>query len=97
MKRRLEEIERSIERYFSRLDRVDREEPSADEQSGKLHEKIDSLKEEMKRLQALETEMLATADKQLSLNDPDARSMRTRGTEIVGYNVQTAVHILSTI
>lgn len=91
MKRRLEEIERSIGRYFSRLDRVDREEPTADLQSGKLQEKIDSLKEEMKRLKALETEMLATADKQLSLNDPDARSMRTRGTGIVGYNVQTAV------
>jgi transposase len=91
MKRRLEEIERSIGRYFSRLDRVDREEPTADMQSGKLQEKIDSLKEEMKRLKALETEMLATPDKQISLNDPDARSMRTRGTGMVGYNVQTAV------
>jgi transposase len=91
MKRRLEEIERSIGRYFSRLDRVDREEPTADLQSGKLQEKIDSLKEEMKRLKALETEMLATPDKQISLNDPDARSMRTRGTGMVGYNVQTAV------
>jgi len=91
MKRRLEEIERSIGRYFSRLDRVDREEPTADSQSGKLQEKIDSLKEEMKRLKALETEMLATPDKQVSLNDPDARSMRTRGTGLVGYNVQTAV------
>ena len=91
MKRRLEEIERSIGRYFSRLDRVDREEPTADVQSGKLQEKIDSLKEEMKRLKALETEMLATPDKQISLNDPDARSMRTRGTGMVGYNVQTAV------
>lgn len=30
-------------------------------------------------------------DKQLSLTDPDARSMKTRGTGIVGYNVQTAV------
>jgi transposase len=91
MKRRLEEIERSIGRYFSRLDQVDREEPTADVQSGKLQEKIASLKEQMKRLKTLETEMLATPDKQISLNDPDARSMRTRGTGIVGYNVQTAV------
>lgn len=30
-------------------------------------------------------------DKQLSLTDPDARSMKCRGTGIVGYNVQTAV------
>jgi BMFP domain-containing protein YqiC len=64
MKRRLEEIERSNGRYFSRLDLVDREEPSADMQSGKLQEKIDSLKEEMKHLKTLETKMLATPDKQ---------------------------------
>ena len=35
--------------------------------------------------------MQAAPDKQLSLTDPDARSMKTRGTGIVGYNVQTAV------
>lgn len=91
MKRRLEEIERSIGRYFSRLDRVDREEPTANDQPGKLQEKIASLMEEMKRLKALETEMLATPDKQISLNGPDARSMRARSTGMVGYNVQTGV------
>ncbi len=35
--------------------------------------------------------MLATADQQLSLTDPDCRSMNTRGTGVVGYNVQVAV------
>ena len=35
--------------------------------------------------------MLATPEHQLSLTDPDARSMKTRGGGIVGYNVQTAV------
>jgi hypothetical protein len=47
----------------------------------------------MKRLKALEAEMNAAPDKQLSLTDPDARSMATsgRGTGMVGYNVQTAV------
>ena len=34
---------------------------------------------------------MTTPDKQISLTDPDARSMKTRGTGIVGYNVQTAV------
>ena len=39
----------------------------------------------------LEVRMLNAPDKQISLTDPDARSMKTRGTGIVGYNVQTAV------
>lgn len=91
LKRRVEEIERSIERYFSRLDRVDAEEPDAQSQSGKLQDKIASLKEEVKRLKGLEPEVLSAPNKQLSMTDPDARSMRSRGTGIVGYNVQTAV------
>jgi hypothetical protein len=47
----------------------------------------------MKRLKTLEAEMLQTEDKQISLTDPDARSMATsgRGSGIVGYNVQSAV------
>ena len=58
---------------------------------GKLQDKITSLKEEVKRLKALESEILSAPNKQLSMTDPDARSMRSRGTGIVGYNVQTAV------
>jgi hypothetical protein len=34
---------------------------------------------------------LAAPDQQISLTDPDARSMNARGSGIVGYNVQTAV------
>ena len=45
----------------------------------------------MKELKAIEVQLNATPDKQISLTDPDARSMKTRGTGIVGYNVQTAV------
>ena len=39
--------------------------------------------------------MLATPDQQISLTDPDARSMATsgRGSGVVGYNVQAAVDI----
>jgi transposase len=91
LKRRVEAIESSIDRYLCRLDRVDDAEPDAQLQSGKLQDKIASLKEEVKRLRALESEVLAAPDKQLSITDPDARSMRSRGTGIVGYNVQTAV------
>jgi transposase len=47
----------------------------------------------MQRLRALETEMLAMPDHQISLTDPDARSMATsgRGSGMVGYNVQAAM------
>jgi len=91
IKRRVEEIEKSIDRYLSRLDRVDKEEPRAKEQTHKLEDKIDSLKKEVERFNDLEKEMMDIPEKQLSLTDPDARSMRSRGAGIVGYNVQTAV------
>jgi hypothetical protein len=47
----------------------------------------------MQRLKALDVQMLATPDQQISLTDPDARSMATsgRGSGVVGYNVQVAV------
>ena len=92
MKQRMEQIEASIERYLGQLDSADREEPSvAESKSSRLNEKIAALKDEMQRLQALEAQMLEEPDKQISLTDPDARSMKTRGNGIVGYNVQTAV------
>ena len=91
LKRRVEEIEKSIARYFSRLDRMDNEEATAEIQSGKLKDKIASLTQEVERLKAMEPEVESAPDKQLSMTDPDARSMRSRGTGIVGYNVQTAV------
>jgi hypothetical protein len=51
------------------------------------------LNEEIARLSAINAEMMKSKDKQISLTDPDARSMATSGkdTGIVGYNVQTAV------
>ncbi len=56
-----------------------------------LEEKIAKLKEQMKELQGIETQLNESPDKQVSLTDPDARSMMTRGSGTVGYNVQTAV------
>lgn len=95
IKRRREQIEASIERYLSALETADRQE-QADFTKAKiqrLQEKIAMLKEQMTKLDTLETELQKTPDKQISLADPDARSMATsgRGTGIVGYNVQTAV------
>ena len=59
----------------------------------RLKDKIAKLKEEVVRLNAINAEMMKSEDKQISLTDPDARSMATSGkdTGIVGYNVQAAV------
>ncbi len=95
MQRRLEQIEKSVQRYLDQLDSADRQEPSEAQTSkvARLNEKLVKLKEEMQRLQALEEQMLAAPDRQISLTDPDSRSMATsgRGSGVVGYNVQAAV------
>ncbi len=95
MKRRLEEIEKKVERYLQQLDTADRQEPSVARTNKKtrLADKIATLKEATKRLRGLEAEMLAAPDQQISLTDADARSMATKaqGSGVVGYNVQTAV------
>ncbi len=91
MKRRLAEVEASIERYLGQLDQADRSAPPEDTRS--LKDKIAALTEEMDRLKKFEVRMLEAPDQQLSLTDPDARSMKSRGGGIVGYNVQTAVDV----
>ena len=95
MERRMAQIEESVARYLQQLDTADRQEPSEalKTKTSRLKEKIVKLKEEMQRLRALEARMLATPDQQISLTDPDARSMATsgRGSGVVGYNVQVAV------
>ena len=95
MERRMAQIEESVARYLQQLDTADRQEPSEalKTKTSGLKEKIEKLKAQMRRLAALKVDMLATPDQQISLTDPDARSMATsgRGSGVVGYNVQIAV------
>ena len=95
MERRMAQIEESVARYLQQLDTADRQEPSEalKTKTTRLKEKIEKLKEQMRRLEGLKVEMLAAPDQQISLTDPDARSMATsgRGSGVVGYNVQVAV------
>ncbi len=94
MKRRLQQIDESIERYLGQIASADRQETqAARDKTERLEDKIKALKTEMARLKKLEVRMLKAPDRQISLTDPDARSMATsgRGTGMVGYNVQTAV------
>ncbi|MFZ1965472.1 MAG: IS1182 family transposase, partial [Bradyrhizobium sp.] len=94
MQRRLVQIDESIARYLSQLDSADRQGEAVPEAKiTRLNEKIATLRQEIQRLNALNSEMMQTEDKQISLTDPDARSMATsgRGSGMVGYNVQSAV------
>lgn len=95
VKRRRAQIEESVDRYLHQLDSADRQEPSVANQmkTTRLMEKIARLGQEMRRMEKLEAQMLETPGEQISLTDPDARSMATsgRGSGVVGYNVQVAV------
>ena len=94
MKRRLERIEESIARYMAQLETADRRGDAVPEAKvARFKDKIAKLNEEIARLGAINAEMMKSEDKQISLTDPDARSMATSGkdTGIVGYNVQAAV------
>jgi hypothetical protein len=95
MERRLAQIEESVARYLSQLDTADLQDPTEAlaAKTAHLKEKLAKLATEMQRLKAIEKEMLASPDQQISLTDPDSRSMATsgRGSGVVGYNVQVAV------
>jgi hypothetical protein len=95
MARRVAQIEASIARYLHQLDSADRQEPSEAiaAKTARLKEKVSRLRQEMEKLAALDGLMRQTPDQQISLTDPDSRSMATsgRGSGVVGYNVQVAV------
>ncbi len=93
--RRRAQLEESVLRYLRQLETADRQEPTEALaiKAAHLKEKLAKLKEEMGKLDAHERRMLASPDGQISLTDPDSRSMATsgRGSGVVGYNVQVAV------
>ena len=95
VERRRAQLEESVARYLSQLDTTDLQEPSETLalKTERLKEKLAKLEEEMAKLAAIEKRMLAAPDQQISLTDPDSRSMATsgRGSGVVGYNVQVAV------
>jgi transposase len=92
--KRIEQAEASIARYLAALDRADRQDDDvAEAKTARLQEKIEGLRRQMQSLKEMGKQVEASPDKQVSLIDPDARSMATsgKGTGIVGYNVQIAV------
>jgi transposase len=94
LEQRMKQIDESIERYLNALEIADRTQPSeAEAKTEGLKAKLDRLKKQMAYLKEIGERLKQQPDEQLSLTDPDARSMATsgRGTGMVGYNVQAAV------
>ena len=92
--KRIEQAEASMARYLAALDRADRQDGDvAEAKTARLKEKVEGLRRQMQSLKQMGRQVEAAPDKQVSLTDPDARSMATsgKGTGIVGYNVQVAV------
>jgi len=91
---RQRQIEESIHRYLQALDTADRTQPAEVEaKTERLQEKIKTLREQMRRMDKIKDRLKRQSEPQLSLTDPDSRSMisQAKGTGLVGYNVQTAV------
>ena len=96
--RRIEAIEGTIVRYLKELDRADREHevtgvPVPAAKVARLGQGIETLKAKLGRLSAIEAQMVAAGEPQISLTDPDARAMtsKSHSAYTVGYNVQSAV------
>ncbi|WP_055324443.1 IS5/IS1182 family transposase, partial [Ralstonia solanacearum] len=88
------QIEQSIQRYLDALETADRTQPAEVEaKAERLREKIGKLREQMRNLDRTAESLQNVPDKQVSLTDPDSRSMisQAKGTGVVGYNVQVAV------
>jgi transposase len=93
VKKRIQQTEANIERYLAKLDATDKEEPEIREvTAAELKAKIASMEAKLDELNAHAEDVEAHPDNQVSLTDPDARSMmKPGGGSVVGYNVQTAV------
>ena len=80
VQKRIAQVEASIARYLDALERADREDSDVVEaKTGRLKEKIAGLKRQMQNLKEMGKQVEAAPDKQISLTDPDARSMATSG------------------
>lgn len=96
LKRRMEQISASIERYLKATEAADlQDDERADEKVTQLTDRVAAMRARLAELKELETIVHEAPDKQISLTDPDSRAMATnmRGASVVGYNVQAAVDI----
>lgn len=92
LEKTLKEIDAKLQRYLQVLDNNDATTPvSVELTPEQIQAKIDALKERQTKYQEIQTQLAASGESQLSLTDPDSRSMPMgQGTD-VAYNAQIAV------
>jgi len=94
LKAKIRQTEKRVARYLDELDRADQQGDSVPEAHvDHLKTRLKEAKALLSRLDTIDTQIKEGPDSQISMTDPDARSMATsgKGTAIVGYNVQSAV------
>jgi transposase len=75
---RMQQLEHSINRYLIELDRADRDPALVlPQRAARLKEKIPKINQQMRGLGEIEEQLQASQERQVSLTDPDARSMAT--------------------
>jgi transposase len=89
----LADIDEKISQYFKDLEFYDNQEASTHKTVTvkELKEKIKNLHKDRQYFERKREELDKTPDGQISLTDPDARSMLSNGVTDVSYNCQTAV------
>lgn len=94
LKKIIKKLDEDIDRYLDELDQNDEMEPDEPKLTREeLQEKIEEMKHRLKETQELENKRKESGESQISLTDPDSRSMPLGGgrTTMVGYNVQFSV------
>jgi transposase len=94
IKARISQLEKSIDRYLGEIATADRIESSINrEKKERFQSRIKKVEAEIEKIKAISKQIEEGPDTQVSLTDPDARSLRTRSLSsgVVGYNVQSAV------
>jgi len=94
LKRAMKDIEKKIDAYLDELDENDENDPDEYRPTAEeLKEKIKTLRERMKKYKGLQKQMKESGESQISLTDPDSRSMPLAGgpRTQVSYNVQVSV------
>jgi transposase len=94
LQKQLREVDARLEQYIKSLDQADEQEgpapvnrPSAEQ----LKEKIARLRQRRGDIEQRLSDLKQSGQTQVSVTDPDSRSMKTKGGHVVGYNVQGAV------
>jgi transposase len=77
---RMQQIDESIARYLAAMETADRTQSDvAEARTSRISDKITKLRQQMQDLKAMEQRLRESPDGQVSLTDPDARSMATSG------------------